>query len=68
MIRFDTNWFFMRMADHDFVLKNSGSYPVPGMNDESHENIAVRTTSLWTKFLKLRPHEHEAKALNTQSL
>jgi hypothetical protein len=55
----------MTMEDHDFILKDLDPYPVPGMTNENHENISVRTASLWAKLLNPRPHKSEEEALST---
>jgi hypothetical protein len=42
-----TQTLFMRIPDHDLLLKDLASYPVPGMAKENHKNISVRIASLW---------------------
>jgi hypothetical protein len=48
------------------MLKDLTSCPLPGMTNEN-KNISVRITSLWAKFLNLRPSKYEAEALTTCS-
>jgi hypothetical protein len=67
VVLIDTNCLLVRIANHDLVLEDFTSYPVPGTTNENHKNISVRTAGLWVKFLNLGPHEYEAEVLTPQS-
>jgi hypothetical protein len=36
--------YFLRLAGHDFMLKDLALYLVPGMTNEDHKNTSVRIT------------------------
>jgi hypothetical protein len=55
----------MRMTIHELVLKDFTSYPVPETTNENHKHISVRISSVWAKFLNLRPQVHEGELLTT---
>jgi hypothetical protein len=64
MLLIDTDCFLMRMAAHEFVLKDFAPYPE--VINENHGSIIVGIVGLWVEFLNLIPHEYEADTLITR--
>jgi hypothetical protein len=40
----------LRMTDHDFLMKDLITYPLPGITNEDHKHTSVRTAGLQTRF------------------